>query len=124
MLHGWWTGHLTPHTSPLNFFVHGYVKDNGHNPAVTGTDDSNNTISTVDPPMLHCTLQEMQHWLNVLCGTIPHMQVCKKNLMNFTSNWLTPQVYSFVCPIPRIQVKNNFSLNCVLVLTQIPCINL
>ena len=26
--------------SSLNFFVHGYVKDNVHNPAVTGTDNS------------------------------------------------------------------------------------
>lgn len=25
--------------SPLNFFIHGYVKDNVQNPAVTGTDN-------------------------------------------------------------------------------------
>ena len=38
----------------------------------------NNATSTVDPPMLQCTTQEMLHWLNVLCGTIiPHMQVHK-----------------------------------------------
>ena len=37
----------------------------------------NNATSTVDSPVLQCTLQEMQQWLNVLCGIIPHMQVRK-----------------------------------------------
>jgi hypothetical protein len=39
--------------------------------------------------------------------------------MSFTSNWLTP-----VSPILPIQNKNNFSLNCALVLAQILCIKL
>jgi hypothetical protein len=39
----------------------------------------NNATSTVDPPMLQCTSQEMQHWLNVLYDTFPHVQVRKKS---------------------------------------------
>jgi hypothetical protein len=86
----------SPHSthSPLNFFIHGSVKDIVRNPAVTtGTDGSHQQL------ILLCYSAHYKKCSTGSICSVAQFPTCRyvQNLISFTSNWLTPQTYNTVC---------------------------